>query len=154
MVRNAEAHVEAGRTVALRRTQERLSPVRGLVLAQNLRGERFAAADLSRWLRINRVVFKTDKVDILTAEGAAASFAEYLDCAHGLEMRASLRTDCEGAPPDLKELRDLGLLDVFLTPRRATQSGFQAWLECGNVSSGRTQHAVVSILVTLAEIWQ
>ncbi|MDK1020863.1 MAG: glycosyltransferase family A protein [Candidatus Hydrogenedentes bacterium] len=139
MVRNAEAHVEAGPTVALRRTQERLSPVRGLVLAQNLRGERFAIADLSRWLRINRVVFKTEKVDILTAEGAAASFAEYLDCAQGLDMRASLRTDCEGAPPDLKALRDLGLLDVFLTPRRATQPGFQAWLERAHEAGLKTR---------------
>ena len=129
MVRNAEAHVEAGRTVALQTTKERLSPVRGLVLAQNLRGKPLATADVARWLRINRVVFKTEKVDILTAEEASASFQDYLEYAHGLDMRASLRTDCEGAPPDLKALRDRGLFDVFLTPRRPTQSGFQAWLD-------------------------
>ena len=124
MVRNAEAHVEVGRTVALQTTKERLSPVRGLVLAQNLRGKPLATADVARWLRINRVVFKTEKVDILTAEEASASFQDYLECAHGLDMRASLRTDCEGPPPDLKALRDRGVFDVFLTPRRPTQAGF------------------------------
>ena len=99
------------------------------MLAENLRGQPFLPADVRRWLRINRVVFKTDKVDILAGEDSAGAFGEFLAYAHELDMRASLRTDCLGQPPDLKELRDLGLLDVFLTPRRATQSEFQTWLE-------------------------
>ena len=44
------------------------------MLAQNRRGEPFRPADLRRWLRINRVVFKTDKVDILTGEAAEKTF--------------------------------------------------------------------------------
>ncbi len=114
-------------------------PHRGLVLAQNLRGEPFRSTDVRRWMRINRVVFKADKVDLLTGEAAAKAFGDYLAYAHELDMRASLRTDCLGAPPDLKELRDRGLLDVFLTPRRATQSGFQAWLECAHEAGLKTR---------------
>ncbi len=125
--------------MALRTIQDRLSPVRGLVLAQNLRGEPFLSADVRRWLRINRVVFKTDKVDMLTGEASAKAFGDYLDYARELDMRASLRTDCLGAPPDLAELRDRGLLDVFLTPRRSTQSGFQAWLERAQAAGLKTR---------------
>ena len=133
MVRNAKAHV-AAHAAARPHAEERLSPVRGLVLAQNLRGEPFHLADLKRWMRLNRVVYKADKVDLFVGERTADSAGELLSYADGLDMRLSLRTDCESAPPDLSALGEQGLLDVFLTPRRATQSALQAWLDAAHAA--------------------
>lgn len=115
--------------MTLRISTERIPPVRGLVLAQNVRGDAFKPVDVLRWLRINRVVFKTNKVDLLVSDRTQARFPRYLENAHGLDLRLSLRTDCESRPPDLNGLRDQGLFDLFLTPRRPTYSGFQVWLD-------------------------
>ena len=132
MVRDTKAHVGADPALALRTLQDRLPPVRGLVLTRNLRGQPFKSADVKRWLRMNRVVFKTEKVDLLAGEETQALLAAYIDCAGDLDMRLSLRTNCESAPPDLRSLHAAGLLDLFLTPRRATHSGYQAWLDAGH----------------------
>ncbi len=120
--------------MTLRVLRDRLPPLRGLVLAQNQRGQAFKSADVKRWLRMNRVVFKTEKVDLLSGEKTFEQLPAYIECARDLDMRLSLRTSCEGAPPDLKSLYAAGLFDLFLTPRRATQSSFQAWLDAAQAA--------------------
>jgi hypothetical protein len=108
-----------------------LGPSRGLVLGENDRGSAYGARDLRRWLRLNRVVFKTDKVDVLLNAGPDAIEARLgraLAFARTLDLRVSLRTACRHAPPDLHSLRTLGLFDLFLTPRRVTDPKFSAWL--------------------------
>lgn len=131
MVRHAETHVTpvAGHgAVPLARG---LEPTRGLVLGENEYGRAYGARDLRRWLRLNRVVFKTDKVDVLinaAPESIEARLGRALSYAKSLDLRVSLRTTCEHAAPELGALRAQGLFDVFLTPTRVTDPNFTAWL--------------------------
>lgn len=115
--------------VKLESLDQRLRPVRGLILAQNGRNKPFSVLDLKRWLRINRVVFKTHKVDVLTASRAhAAVLPALLEYAGTLDLRLSLRTGCDEPPPDLALLRKAGLLDVMLCPDELETGWFDMWL--------------------------
>jgi hypothetical protein len=109
----------------------RLGPSRGLVLDANERGASFHPRDVLRWVRLNRTVYKTDKIDFLCEAGpesATQRAAELLAYARPLDLRVSLRSSCAGPPPDLTRLHGLGLLDVFLTPRRVTEPALSAWM--------------------------
>ena len=46
------------------RFEQRVPPVRGLALACNRRGRAYSDLALKRWIRLNREVFKTTKVDV------------------------------------------------------------------------------------------
>ena len=43
---------------------ERIPPSRGLILTHNHAGRPFETVNLKRWLRYNRLAFKTAKVDV------------------------------------------------------------------------------------------
>jgi hypothetical protein len=84
------------------------------VALHNQYGRSFALIDIKRWLRLNRVHHKTDKVDVLARGTAAHAMIPLLDYAKSLDMRLSLRTDCSEPPEGLHILAEAGLLDVHL----------------------------------------
>jgi Glycosyl transferase family 2 len=108
---------------------EHIPPVRGLITATNRKGARLGVPDLERWLRLNRVVFKTPKIDVLARGAAYDALPALFDTARSLDTRLSLRTDCTAPPPaDLKHWRDVGaLLDVFLCPPRIDAARLDEW---------------------------
>ncbi|MDX9973574.1 MAG: glycosyltransferase family A protein [FCB group bacterium] len=106
---------------------QRIPPVRGILPLHNHRGKPIALLDQRRWLRLNRLVFKSDKVDLL-AFGASAPPLELFGTARELGAVLSWRTDCASPPPDLKPLRAAGLHDIFLTPLSVGGSHFFGWL--------------------------
>jgi len=135
MVRHTETHVAdppaPASTHRLEARANRLSPARGLVLDANAHGRPFHPRDIRRWVRLNRVVYKTDKLDYLCdadPEDTTRRVTDLLAYARTLDCRISLRTSCAGPPPDLSRLHGLGLLDVFLTPQRLTDPALQSWL--------------------------
>lgn len=135
MVRYPETHVAATAQSRLETRRDRIPPARGLVLGQNRRGRRFNTRDLQRWIRINRTVFKADKIDVLLLdEKSQAVLPRLLAYAQTLDLRISLRTDCRLAPPDLTALRDAGLLDVFLTPERMGEPNLSVWMETAHAA--------------------
>lgn len=119
----------------------RLLPARGLVCAHNRRGAPFAERDLARWLRINRMLHKADKCDVLVRGPVPPMFASLLryatasaygqpgDIRQPLLMPLSLRTDCPDAIPELAALHAEGLLDLLLCPDSAENPALRAWLE-------------------------
>ena len=137
MVRHPKTHVagiDAPAPAAPHRLEiraDRLASSRGLVLDANEHGRAFHSRDIHRWLRLNRVVFKTDKIDYLCdaePEETTRRIGDLLNGARSMDLRLSLRSSCAAPPPDLARLRDQGLFDVFLTPTRVTDPALSSWL--------------------------
>jgi len=84
--------------------------------------------DIKRWIRLNRDVYKTEKMDVFFQGGDRSALAALVRHARDLDVRISLRTDCTESPGALSPLGDLDLLDVFLTPRSARAEHLDAWL--------------------------
>ena len=116
--------------------EQRVPPVRGIVPFQNNRGRPFPVIDLRRWIRLSRVLFKTEKIDLMVKGEVPSSFDEVLaysvDADIGLGVNLSLRTDCSARPPDLAALKLRKLYDVFLCPGAWNAPHLQVWLDaCG-----------------------
>ena len=120
---------DAGDRHPLEVVEPRIPPVRGLAPLHNARGQMFSALDIKRWLRLNRIVYKADKVDLLLHGAQPAYIEEVLDYSAFLDMRASLRTDASTPPPTPETLRAQGWFDVFLNMGAAAATEFDAWLD-------------------------
>jgi len=119
------AHEPEGLTVRA----QRIPPVRGLVTLCNAAGSPFSLVDLKRWMRLDRIVHKTDKVDVLLCGVEKPPMQELVDHAASLDMRLSIRTDCAAMPPaDLVDWAEQGLLDVCLCPGTLDHENLSAWL--------------------------
>ncbi len=107
---------------------QRVPPTRALVLAQNSRGKPFSATDMNRWIRLNRMLYGTEKVDVLTRGAFLPDFQVAVDYARLLDVRVSLRTDCVEGPPAHETLSRYGFHDLFVSPSpKATY--FDAWVD-------------------------
>jgi len=102
--------------------------VRGLVLAQNAKGKPVFTVDLERWIRLNRVVYKTEKIDVLWHGCDLARFAALTPVARELDAVLSLRTDCADPPPPAAALRAAEPWDLFLCPPTADFPHLESWL--------------------------
>lgn len=96
--------------------EDRIGPVRGIVLAHSSKGHALKAADLERWIRLDRAVFKTSKVDVLMNVLDFEILRTLAEACGAMDVRLSLRTDCSCPPPRSEALQALRLLDVFLCP--------------------------------------
>jgi len=118
--------------VKLTTIAERIPPVRGLATLHTVRGARLALVDVRRWVRVNRQVFRAEKIDLLDWGAVSACWPDLLACAEETGARVSLRTNCGAAPGDLAGLAKDGLLDVFLCPPSVASEHLEAWFEaCG-----------------------
>ena len=90
-------------------------------------------------------MFKADKVDLLIGTDSTETCLGYLAEAKHLGLRLSLRTQCATPPPDLKALKDAGLLDVYLTPDAIVTDGLEQWFH-----AAREAEVPVRIQVPLA----
>jgi hypothetical protein len=108
--------------------EERLPPVRGLVPLQNRKGKPFSAIDIKRWLRLQRLAFGCEKVDLLANAKTVSSVSAILSDAGEMGMRVSLRVDGSFPPPDISGLKADGLLDVMLTPCGHHAAHLDAWM--------------------------
>ncbi len=105
-----------------------IPPVRGLVLAQNAKGRPVPTVDLERWIRLNRVVYKTDKIDVAWQGYDLNRFEALVSAARELDSVLSLRTDCSEPPPPVESLRHAAPWDVFLSPPPGGDVYFMEWL--------------------------
>jgi len=129
MVRHPETHVDTHPTGRLTCAPDRPGPVRGVVLAQNHARARINARDIQRWLRLERFVHKTHKVDILAnGHNATHRFNDLWERARAMHLRLSWRTENPAPPPRLADLAAEGLLDVFLTPPTLDTHALREWL--------------------------
>lgn len=109
--------------------EQRIPPARGIVSTHNQWGRPIGSVDLKRWIRLNRIVYNAEKIDVLAISGAYALLPELLEQASELDARLSLRTSCDATPPDLRAYKKAGLLDVFLAPPRSDSTKLQPWLD-------------------------
>jgi hypothetical protein len=116
-------------SVSLLTVDQRIPPVRGLVLSHNAQGAPLDLVDLKRWVRLNCDVFKTQKIDLFLLGFDPNVLPLLLEQAVLLNVRLSLRTDCSAGPETLRSLTDAGVFDVFLTPRSADLEHLTAWFQ-------------------------
>lgn len=108
--------------------ERRIPASRGLITAHNRAGRAFNPVDLARWLRLERQLFKADKVDVLANGEAIGTLMELLPTAAAIDLRLSLRTDGEGpGPAAVHTLTNAGLLDVLLCPRHNEVHKLAPW---------------------------
>ena len=108
--------------------EERLPPVRGIVPLQNKNGKPFSNTDVKRWLRLHRLAFGCEKVDLLADEESISRATMLLSAAAEMGLRISLRVDASFPPPDLRRLEAEGLLDVMLAPCGCSAAHLDAWM--------------------------
>ncbi len=100
--------------------------MRGLVITHNASGKLFHAPDLQRWMRICRLAFKTEKIDVLAGPEGLRHMPALLETARELDARISLRT--EHAPPrELGAFAAAGLFDVFAEVRGLHVDHLESW---------------------------
>jgi len=109
--------------------EQRILPLRGLILLQNAKGKPFGVLDLKRWIRLNRLVHKTPKIDALAKGDRVAVLPQLLEYAARESVALSLRTDCTVPPAGLDAWRQAGLFDVFMCPPAPDAVHLDAWLE-------------------------
>lgn len=113
---------------SLRVEESRLPPARGLVTLHNQWGTRFGDIELKRWLRLNRIVFNVEKVDVLANVPFGEIPRSLFESAEELGLRISLRTDASHSPPDPRLLSGCGFHDAFVAPKHVSAPHFDAWL--------------------------
>lgn len=104
-------------------------PVRGLITTHNAKGMAYELTDLKKWMRVNRDLFKAEKVDVLAGNAQWQVLEALLPHANALDVRVSLRTNAAEDPAPLNALAALGLHDVFLCPLSADAPQLIAWIE-------------------------
>lgn len=107
--------------------EQRIPPVRGIVAVHNAAGSPYSFIDVKRWLRLNRVVHKTDKCDLVMYGGARVDVPALIAYAASLDMRLSLRTDCAGEPDLIAGYAEKGLLDVYICPGSFDPERIELW---------------------------
>src|SRR5690606_24328815 len=90
--------------VNLVRLDPPLLPKRGLVLTHTRRGV-LSDEDVCRWIRLNRLVHRVEKIDVLLVDDQNVLAQAWRDTAQELQIPLSLRTHCEVPPPDVGALR-------------------------------------------------
>jgi hypothetical protein len=110
-----------------------LLPARGLIPLQNRRGKPYQTLDILRWLHLSRLVFKTDKVDLLAdARGLARAqevFAAFASTADSTDAPVSLRVPAHAPVPDLAPFKERGLWDLLLCCDVNSHDAIRPWLE-------------------------
>lgn len=107
---------------------------RGLVLDHTRRGALLSETDVSRWLRVNSLAYRTTKVDLLLHDESHRLSPHIQRTAKELQLALSLRTRCMVPPPPAAELNALGLHDLLLTPASISENNFKAWLAAAHAA--------------------
>lgn len=114
--------------------ERRIPASRGLIVAHNRAGRTFNPVDIARWLRLERQLFKADKVDVLANGETVTSVVQLLSVAAAIDLRLSLRTDGEGPAACLQDLAKNGVFDVLLCPAHADVRRLAPWFSaCRNL---------------------
>ena len=111
------------------RSDERIAPRRGLTPLNNHRGKALATIDIRRWLHLSRLVYKTEKIDLLATGARVPDLEPIFDQAERFSIALSLRTDGTPVVPNLIALKQRGLLDVCIAPDRMDTLGVAEWLD-------------------------
>ena len=117
----------------LTRLDPPLLPKRGIVLTHTKRGS-LSDEDICRWIRLNRLVHRAEKIDILLGDDKTLLAQPWRDTAEELHVPLSLRTRCETAPPEPAHLRKQRLFDVCLSPVHCESRHFDEWLRVAHAA--------------------
>lgn len=118
--------------MTLKTHTHRIGPTRGIVATTNRAGVPYHKSDVERWIRLNRVVFKTEKIDLLVTERTIGDVPRYCEYADTLDAALSLRVDCSMAVTNQSVFTDADLHDVFLAPSTKDISKLNGWLDAAS----------------------
>ncbi len=85
-------------------------------------------------MRLNRIVYNAEKVDILANASTLRHLPELIEHGADLDLRVSLRVDGDAPVPDLSAYREAGLLDVFVSVSGMSLEPLTAWLDACNTA--------------------
>lgn len=108
--------------------EERVRPVRGLMATHDHRNRAFDLSTLKKWIRLNRTVFKMEKIDVRVTLDGLRRMGDLLAFAREEGIKLSLRTDAGQAPEGLAALAQAGLWDVFICAPAADWAKVDPWL--------------------------
>ncbi len=109
-------------------TDECLGPVRGIISTHDHRGRPFDLTSLKKWIRLNKTVFKAEKIDVRVVKEGLRLMPLLLEYARLENIPLSLRTDCEEGPDSLPALAHAGLHDVFICPPVFSWANVGPWI--------------------------
>ena len=110
-------------------SQQRIHPVRGLLLVENNGGGPFCMIAMRRWMLLNRLVYKAAKIDVLGGGRVYEVLPELLEFAGELGLKLSLRTSAVTEVGDLAALKEAGLHDVFICTSGDKMQELDVWLD-------------------------
>lgn len=114
--------------------EDPLRPNRGIVPLHNARGQSLPMADICRWMRLSRTLFKTDRIDLVCAPAEYGYLPGLISFAHDNQIVASLRVRAtDQVFTDFAEFHEYAPYDVYLSVRGDQFDAVQRWLDaCRN----------------------
>ncbi|MCK5862869.1 MAG: hypothetical protein KAH38_10310, partial [Candidatus Hydrogenedentes bacterium] len=106
----------------------RLTPLRGIIPARNAGVLLHDITTLRKWIRLNSVVFKVDRIDLLLAEEDVGVWVDLCDFATTEQVVLSPRITVSSKPEVFATLLENGIHDLCLDYDRADLKSLEDWL--------------------------
>ncbi len=110
--------------------EDPLPPNRGIVPLHNAQGQSLPMADVCRWMRLSRTLFKTDRVDLVCAPAEYDYLPELISFAHDNQIVASLRVRAaDHVFTDFAKFHEHRPYDVYLSVPGDEFGAARRWLD-------------------------
>lgn len=126
-------NMQSDNSSALPGVQGALPPVRGFVPTYNYQGTLLPLTDVKKWIRVNSVLYKVQKLDLLMKEENLPCLPELLEFAGHEGVKVSLRIYPKSGPESVQHHLSSGLHDVFVCADVRYPEAFKGWVDaCRN----------------------
>lgn len=107
----------------------RLMPLRGIIPARNVNAVSYELTTLRKWIRLNRVVFKVDRADVLLGESEGVIWPDLCDFASAEQLRLSPRISVESPTDPFLPVLSGDIHDLCLVYSRDGLENLDVWLQ-------------------------
>ncbi len=105
-----------------------IAPLRGLVCTHDAQGREFDLTALQKWIRLNRTIFKVEKVDFRIEKTGWKWAPAVLEFAAVEGVPLSLRVENEAVPASFSACVEAGIEDVLYCHSSAPLAQLQQWV--------------------------
>lgn len=122
-----------------------LPSLRGIATLSNKDGVAHDLTTLRKWIRLNKVLYKTDRIDLRTTQCEAATWLPLAEFAEWERIQVSPRVPSACSPDSLDALHEAAVYDVCIEHGNADNETLGAWLD---VVKGHNLPARVILVAT------
>ncbi len=127
-----------------------LRPMRGIIPARNRAGTPYDLTTLRKWIRLNRAVFKTDRIDLQITAADTSLWAPLMSFADAEQIRLSPRIVLGQAPlAAFQEVLDHDIHDVCIVYASNQPELLETWI---HEATERGLHARVRVIAAAADL--